>query len=468
MADIVTSQASYERIIINKESLRNISNAVSESIERRLTLPECRDLLEFCRKFKVGNWKGKSADEVQHNLSKLYVQYRFTEKGRINNTQTDDIVDIHEILKGHIGTSDQEPDYETVNNVDVDGRPVDLRMQDLENAGLQSIVAAPQQQLGIPQQQGQNNIGSSTLGSIDNIRNIDKLMTLDRVNNIVSFLGKSDDVSIQTMLNPQAAWKYNYIILDSRHRDQSVDGITKFKWTFLSGSTSNSEGVVNSLGDVKQLIAISCPNIRIPYSNSNDIVLTNSYRRVTMLIEEFNSQSIIAQEGRRYHFMFEAALDNNMLDLRASPNEEATFEFAKPITQLDTFTISFANPLEIINFDKDRLIMNVNYTNPARFIASEAHNLQTGDQIYINGFTSNDPITDKGIIDYTNRINGFNIIVIDANTFDAYLGDQGLDLTQVTDPINPYNIPIYFGSKRIFIPLKLKYIAPKSSTTDTN
>jgi hypothetical protein len=462
MADIVTGQASYERIIINKESMRNISNTISGAIDRRLTMTECRDLLEFCRKFKVGNWIGKSADEIQHHLSKLYVQSRFTEKGRVNNSQITDIVDIHEIMKGHIGSSDQEPNYETVNNVDVDGNPIDLRMQDLENANIAGLptTIAPSTVISTS-----TSAPNTALGSIDNIRNIDKLMTVDRINNIGSFLGKSDDVSIQNMLNPQAAWKYNYIVLDSRYRDQSADGITKFKWTFLSGSTSNSEGVVNSLGEVKQLIAISCPNIRIPYSNSNDIVLTNSYRRVTMLIEEFNSQSVIAQEGRRYHFMFEAALDNNMLDLRASPNEEAVFEFAKPITQIDTFTISFANPLETINFDKDRLIMAINYTNPARFVATEPHNLQTGDQIYINGFTSNAPVTDKGIIDFTNRVNGFNIIVIDSVTFDAYLGDTGLDLTQVTAPINPYNIPIYFGSKRIFVPLKLKYIAPSSKST---
>ena len=50
-------------------------------------------------------------------------------------------IDIKEILKGQIGTVTQEPDFEKMTNVDVDGFPVDLKQEDVDN---QLLAAANQ------------------------------------------------------------------------------------------------------------------------------------------------------------------------------------------------------------------------------------------------------------------------------------------------------------------------------------
>ena len=95
---------------------------------------------------------------------------------------------------------------------------------------------------------------STSLGSLDNITTIQSLLSCDEIGNINGFLGQTTQQGIQTMLNPQAAYRKNYITLDTRHRHSSSgntsnnQGITQFQWTFLQGSAINSEGIVNSLG----------------------------------------------------------------------------------------------------------------------------------------------------------------------------------------------------------------------------
>ncbi len=199
------------------------------------------------------------------------------------------------------------------------------------------------------------------------------------------------------------------------------------------------------------MVSIQTSNIRLPFQNN---VFINAYKRISLLINEFSGQSYIGQEGRKFHFLFSTELDGNMIECRALPTERATFEFAKPITQLDTFTVSFSCPLEAMEFDMDRMLMGVQYSYPAGLVSVLPHKLQTGDQIYITNFATNDPTTDSAAITNANRVSGYNVFVVDDYTITL----DELDLTAVTAPINPYNIQVYFGSKRIFVPLELKYI----------
>lgn len=468
----------YESQVINTESIRSIANKISAEIERKLTKQEASSLIAFIREQKTYDWKNIPVADIRFKLAKLYTQQHFTTAGRVNKEQKADIVDIHEILKSHIGSATQDPDYEKVTNVDVDGYPTDLKQDAVDNAllaqsalsaalgidtSLQSLIPL---NYGIGQPLMPNSGGGGGgggLGNLDNITTIQTLLMCNSVGNINAFLGKKDTNAIQAMFNPQAAYQKNYITLDTRHRDSSYDGLQSFRWTFLQGSAVNAAGVVNSLGNVQNLVKMMCTNIRIPLSQTNDIVFTNGYKRVSMIISELNSQSNIAQEGWRYHFMFAATLDGNFIDLHALPNEHSYFEFAKPITQLDTFTITFGNPFEPIQFDNDRMNMQIGYVNPATLTGATAHNLVTGDLVYISSFTTGNTNIDQSNIQLVNRTNGFNILVVDSFTVELYYEGNPLDLTTLSSPIIPLSVPVYFGSKRTIIPIEFTYISNPSS-----
>jgi hypothetical protein len=427
----------YSREILNPQSLRVIANTISETIQRTLTNTEIADLFSYVKFRSTQNWVGMTPQKIRQNIVRNFVESRFTAKGRESTQDKNDLVDIHEILKGHIGTSDQEPNYDATDNVDHNGIPIDdsVSMQDAHTSRPAS--------------------GKVSLGSLDNINVINKIMQVTALDNIKGIFGKTDETSFQQMVNPQAAWRKNYIILDSFYRDTSGDspgsGITNFQWNFLANSGTNTPGAVNSLGNVEQLVAMQCPNIRIPFQNN---AMVNAYKRISMVINEFSGQSYIGQEGRKFHFLFSTELDINMIECKALFNEISTFEFAKPITQIDTLTVSFGCPLETITFDMDRALMNITYNSQARLTSTFRHKLQTGDQVYIKNFTTNDPSTDFAIIADAKRPQGYNIFVIDDYTIDL----PDLNLSGIASPINPYTVQVLFGSKRLFVPIELKYV----------
>lgn len=422
----------YTAKVLTPENMRYVANQVSKIIERKLLHNEAVDLLNFAKANATAPWGNMSIDEIDLVLIKNFINSRFTAEGR--DTIDLPIVDIKEILKTHIGTQSQDVNYEHVTNVDEDGIPVDLQEQALKNLGLTPIRD--------PDMAAQTSV----------LKNLDSVTSID---NIAGFLGVKDIPTLQMLINPSSSLKKNYIVLDTRHRDISSDTgstISSFTWNFLNNSAINTEGAVNSLGNVQNVVKVQTGDIRIPYQ---DQMFLNHLRRISLFIQEFSSQSYIAQEGWRYHFMFSSQVESNMVNCATLNKADATFEFAKPITQLNSITISFGCPFEKIQFDVDRMLMNFAYTNPATLTSLTPHNLQTGDQIYITTFTTNDTNTDSAIIAAVNSPNGYNVNVVNSTTIKLV----GLDLTTVTAPIIPYNITVYFGSKRIIIPLEITYMA---------
>lgn len=424
--------------IINHGSLVIMMNKISELINRPVTKIEGMDFLAFLKENRMQNWNlhkskyGKNAvTEIQNLLIKNYTTGRFTAKGRNTKNQNHTLIDVHESMKFMIGTPDKDADMNNLSHVDINGIPVTkvIGPEEFDEAG-------------------------GTLGSLDIINSISNVNNMESLGDVKQLFGKSDPVSLQLLFNPEAAYKTNYIQLDTRHRLTDSNGTVTQAWNFLSNSTVNSVGVVNSLGNVKNIVSISIPEIKIPYK---DLVDLNGYERVSLLIDEFSGQSHICQEGRKYHFMFKASVNGNGIDLlplKYGDNEGGTFDFVKPITQIDTLTLSWGNPLEPIIFDKDRNIFEVTYSNPALFTSTQKHNLLTGDLIYIEDFKTNDSATDESIINQVNSINGHNVVIIDDYSFNIDL----LDLTTVTAPIANQTFEIYFGANRIFIPLRIKFI----------
>jgi hypothetical protein len=83
--------------------------------------------------------------------------------------------------------------------------------------------------------------------------------------------------------------------------------------------------------------------------------MDTSAKRVSILIEEFASQSFIAENGRRFHFLLRPEFSNviqNNIELSTEDYNDGIFNFNKAITKLDTCTISFGDPLNVLQFSE--------------------------------------------------------------------------------------------------------------------
>ena len=289
-------------------------------------------------------------------------------------------------------------------------------------------------------------------------KNDEQLKKLDDENlavatNINSIFGYSDISTLVKKVNePISSLNTIQLLLDTRYRNLSTDGTIEFTWDHINQLTT-SQGTVNSLGNIRDIISIIVMPFRIP----NVLSGFNDYDLVSLSIEEFISQSIIAHENRRFHFLScidRKASDARWLALCYDDYYKAEYKFNKPITTLNTITIKFGSPLSIMKFDKDRLPGNIVYGLPTTINFNENHNLTDNDLVYIDNFITSNPLTDSGAIAGVNDTNGNPATVISP--------------TSITIPVDTSTIigntiirlyTVYFGSKRMFIPMELKYLA---------
>ena len=150
--------------------------------------------------------------------------------------------------------------------------------------------------------------------------------------------------------------------------------------------------------------------------------------------------------------MFTAIKNKNLIDLTPI---NSIFRFYKSITNITDLTLRFGTPLYPITFDSDRLYTsNIDYTsNPCIITFSQDHNLVSGDLIYINDFTSLSPADDLAIINTFNDNNGQLCTRISGTQLSI-----NVDATQVQYPDPNLSINMYFGSKRILLPLRIRYL----------
>jgi hypothetical protein len=206
-------------------------------------------------------------------------------------------------------------------------------------------------------------------------------------------------------------------------------------------------GIITSIAPMRDILEIEIFPFSIPYSANAD----NYYKKITMSILELSSVSVDSYENCQFHFMFIATKNKNLIDLTPI---NPIFRFFKPITKLADFTLRFGTPLTPIVFDKDRLYATINYgSSPCVLTFNENHNLISGDLIYINDFTTLNPAQDLNIINVFNDNNGYLCTRISNDEISI-----NVDATKVLFPDPNLSINIYFGSKRILLPLRLRYM----------
>lgn len=297
---------------------------------------------------------------------------------------------------------------------------------------------------------------------------------------ISNLLGMTNADEAVRILNPSSLLRKNYLMLDSRYRvlDNDNDGkITSFRWTYILQSQASAQGTVNIIGNVRDIVALRVYPFRIPYIASAD----NKYSRISVHIDEF-AQSFIGHENRKFHFMLQSEIDSAFINLLTNKYNDGFFYFEKPVPEIKTLTITFGSPIEPIVFDRDRDVCQIDYFSIAPLTkittglptSLNKHNLSNGDRVYFSNFdvgVINPTLTqqveiNQGIKKKINRSEGFLITVIDPFNFSI-----DCDTSNIQNPLpDPLAVPlldifvfdVFYGSKRIFLPIELTYIMPES------
>ena len=343
--------ANHNRWVNQPGFIRSVASQVSKNMKRQLTSGERQYIVTFIRNLDPNLLVGKPLRAVSATIAEV-----MAEKLKKIVCEPDEI-DTHEFLKGQIGVSSET-------NV-----------------------------LGLL---GESGVGSS------------RSVSLGAPTDVIRMFEQTSPQGIQKYFNPQALYTWNNFFLDSRHRVLDNDGTTFFAWDHVNNVT-RSQGTVNTVGNIRDIIQIKVYPIRLPYAAGAD----NDMRRITCLFDEFSAQSFVGQENRRFHTVFESKVDGDFIDLDSHYQNDGIYRFGKPITQFNSITLSFASPLETIVFDTDRLSSTITHAATTIVTTVSDHNLSSGNRVYISSYITTNPAQDSVI---TATINTSHIVTVTGTT----------------------------------------------------
>ena len=355
-----------------------IVNQIGQKIGRRLSSSEIGMVVNFVRKLNYDMLIRLPKDKIIEGITSTIIS-RFASYECVKEPDN-----MHEFLKNQIGVSGEtdyvlpSADYNTPNKTAQEER----REAQVEHDGGSNMVE------------------------------------------IIKIMGFSKSSQIQRILNPNALLRTNYILMDTRYRVLDTDGKKYFQWNHINNVT-RAQGSVNTVGTIRDIVAMRVYPFRIPYTASLDTV----YKKVSMLMREFQAQSFVAHEGRRFHFMFDVIIDGDSIYLRPENNNDAYYRFYQPITQIDTISIDFGSPLEEVVFDNDRSLgfVSVYWDGIQTIVTTQTnHNLLTGNNVYITGFTSLDNFATPGVTGAMNQVVGHNVIVTSPTTFKIFVDSSSM------------------------------------------
>lgn len=270
------------------------------------------------------------------------------------------------------------------------------------------------------------NLGSDIVQDTSDITNPKKDTELILDVSIDSIFGLNDiNTLVKKIREPSSSINSAYFLLDSRYRVLENDGTTYFKWIHMNSLTM-TQGTINSIGNIRDIVSIKIMPHNIPAVPS----AINIYKRITINIEEIPIQSFIAHESRQFHGIGSTAFNTGSpewieVDTNKYFNNE--FKFNKPITHLDTLTVTYGSPIEPITFDKDRLRGLIVPSNPTNIIFIEPHNIiNTTELVYISGFMASNEHYNITIVDSINKQNGIIATVINPTSISIPIDTSSL------------------------------------------
>jgi hypothetical protein len=190
----------------------------------------------------------------------------------------------------------------------------------------------------------------------------------ERKNQITKLYGLSDKWYIQRMLNPVAQYKYAYVLLDTNNAAPELSSDTTFGWRVVN-YISLQNGSVSTVSDIQDLVGmrifpvtmrLNTPVGELGKNYINNVANINN--NFTVLIHEFQAQSFVGREGRKFHFsLFPYLMNpefpsvgpsytplNPYFEFTTSGKANGWFWFREPITEFSTMTVSIGNPFDLV------------------------------------------------------------------------------------------------------------------------
>jgi hypothetical protein len=427
-----TNAIKVKKVLKSKENLRLLITELEKSFKKKFTKIEIQNILEFLDTinyneiYKIYKLEVKKINEYVINVY----------KGELNKLKP---IDMHEYLNDEI--------YERPNTLKSEYGIKPIKKEDKKKDS-----SKPESKTD---SKAESKSESKTTGSINMKELLDVLPKLK---------SKTEQIEFTKILNYESLWRDANILVDSRYQNVANPDKSKLVFSLVNNTKTKipGTGVITILGNMRDIVEIEIYPFSIPYMSLAD----NYYKKITLSILELSAISVDAYEDSQFHFMFTCNQNGNLLELTPI---NRVFRFYKPVTRLNEFSIRFGAPLNPIIFDKDRLnTLSIDYTtNPGVINFSESHNLITGDLIYINDFETKNIAQDLNIINEINSKNGHictrlsnTSISINVDFTQIIVNNRPLAINNYPNSSNPQDlsVSVYFGSKRILMPLRIRYI----------
>jgi hypothetical protein len=242
--------------------------------------------------------------------------------------------------------------------------------------------------------------------------------------------------------------KKKYIVLDSWYKNSLTNGI--YQWLYVDNA-NQSNGVVNTVETIRNMISLKMMQAVFPAYAINSLTY-----RLGIKFLEFADSSF--KSVNDYHLLLKIRYDTQssagLNYLQTEDFHDGIIKFNKPITEINTLSLSFSDPSNKITIPAD--VITCTFTQYVgrnmTITTSTNHNLSTGNYICFNNFTTNNPLADKTAINYMNNNNGVNITVISATSF---IIDSG---TAITSPILNLQIQGYINIYRFIFAFEVSYL----------
>lgn len=285
-----------------------------------------------------------------------------------------------------------------------------------------------------------------------NIMLEDMKIMLDKMNRILEYYYKRDveQHNLPNDTDPKKVYfRDAYLQFDTRYRDLThsfEENPGQFRWAVSNIPFLQQDGAAGVVFGLEDIVEMEVESFEIPADNT----FPNYYNRITLFIEEINTQAVMASEDTRYHWDFETSVSGNKI--RLTPLRRKMV-FIDPYRSLVQTTFVLRAPYQNIPFSKDRMVaVATPGSNPVIWTTAEPHIINTNDPVYFTGVDTGDIVVNTAI----NDKDGWPIIKLNSTQFTVPVSFATILL--------PISTVVYFGSKRIIIPIRFRCLSRGKET----